>query len=184
MSKQLGTSFQRLWLKLKQALFRKNRVVIFGLSVALGLLLLRSAGIMQPLEWAALDSFFRFLPSEARDDRIVIVAIDEPSLEQVGQWPLPDAAIASLLQKLHTYQPSAIGLDLYRDLSVPPGNSELIAAYASIPNLIGIQQLKDRSSSGVLPPPTLSQHNRVGFNNVVVDPDGKVRRGLLYWATP
>ena len=184
MSKQLGTSFQRLWLKLKQPLFRKNRVVIIGLSVAICLLLLRSVGIMQPLEWAALDSFFSFLPSEARDDQIAIVAIDEPSLEQVGQWPLPDAAIASLLQKLHTYQPRAIGLDLYRDLSVPPGNSELIAAYASIPNLIGIQQLKDRSSSGVLPPPTLSQHNRVGFNNVVVDADGKVRRGLLYWATP
>ena len=184
MSKQLGTNFQRLWLKIKQALFRKNWVVIIGLSVAICLLLLRSLGIMQPLEWAALDSFFSFLPSEARDDQIAIVAIDEPSLEQVGQWPLPDAAIASLLQKLHTYQPRAIGLDLYRDLSVPPGNSELIAAYASIPNLIGIQQLKDRSSSGVLPPPTLSQHNRVGFNNVVVDPDGKVRRGLLYWATP
>lgn len=177
-------NFQRLWLKLKQALSLKNRIGIIALSVTICLLLLRSVGIMQPLEWAALDQFFRLLPTEARDDRIVIVAIDEPSLKQVGQWPLPDTVIIQLLQKLQTYQPRAIGLDIYRDLPVPPGNQELLAAYTSIPNLIGIEQLQDRSSSGVLPPPSLSQLNRVGFNNVVQDADGKIRRGMLYWAAP
>jgi diguanylate cyclase (GGDEF)-like protein/PAS domain S-box-containing protein len=113
---------------------------------------------------------------------VVIIAIDEASLWQVGKWPLPDAIMAQLLEKLHTYQPRAIGLNIYRDLPVPPGNRELSEAF-DIPNLIGIERLKDQSSSGVLPPPKLSELNRVGFNNVVLDADGKVRRGMLYWTT-
>ncbi len=88
------------------------------------------------------------------------------------------------MQKLHTFKPRAIGLDIYRDLPVLPGQEELIKAYEAIPNLIGIEQLTEQGGSDVLPPPILSQLNRVGFNNVVLDADGKVRRGLLYWTTP
>ncbi len=183
MNGQLGTSIQRLWLRLSQLLSRKNWAVIIAGGVAVCLLLLRSVGVMQPLEWAALDSFFRLLPTEPTDERVVIVAIDEASLWKVGKWPLPDTALAQLLQKLYSSQPGAIGLDIYRDLPVPPGNRELSEAIESIPNLIGIEQLADQSSSGVLPPPTLSRLNRVGFNNIVLDADGKVRRGMLYWTT-
>ncbi len=182
MNGQLGTSIHRLWLRLRQPLSRQNSVGIIAASVAICLLLFRSIGVMQPLEWAALDSFFRLLPWEPRDERVVIIAIDEASLWQVGKWPLPDAIMAQLLEKLHTYQPRAIGLNIYRDLPVPPGNRELSEAF-DIPNLIGIERLKDQSSSGVLPPPKLSELNRVGFNNVVLDADGKVRRGMLYWTT-
>lgn len=177
MSKQLGTSTQKL--------SGKKWLGIIAITVAVCLLLIfRSVGVMQPLEWAALDSFFRLLPKEPTDERVVIVAINEADLWQVGKWPLPDQVMAQLLQKLHTYQPRAIGLDIYRDLPVPPGSKELILAFESIPNLIGIEQLKDQSSSGILPAPTLSRLNRVGFNNVVLDADGKVRRGMLYWTTP
>jgi len=144
-------------------------------------LLLRFSGLLQPLEWAALDRFFRLRPWEAQDTRIAIVAIDEADLQQVGQWPLPDMVVAELLQKVSIGKPRAIGLDIYRDLPVPPGQKELRQALTAIDNLVGIEQLGDRSS--VAPSPLLERLNHVGFNNVVVDADGRVRRGLLYWST-
>lgn len=183
MSKQLSKSLKRLLFAFKQSLSRKNRVWITALSVAGCILLLRSAGLLQSWELAALDQFFRLRPPEAADERIVIVTIDEVDLRKVGQWPLPDAVISELVQKLHAKKPRAIGLDIYRDLPVEPGHGELLLAYKSIPNLIGIQKLADQNSFGVLSPPVLSHLDSVGFNNVVVDADGKVRRGLLYWTT-
>lgn len=148
-------------------------------------MLLRFSGLLQPLEWAALDRFFRLRPWEAQDARIAIVAIDETDLQQVGQWPLPDRVVAELLQKVSTGKPCAIGLDIYRDLPVPPGQKELHQALTAIDNLVGIEQLGDRGDrSSVAPSPFLDRLNRIGFNNVVLDADGRVRRGLLYWSTP
>lgn len=173
--------------ELKKRLFREplthgnRRVWLTALSVAICILLLRYFGVIQSLEWAALDQFFRLRPPEPADERIIIVAIEEADLQFVGKWPLPDTVIAQLLQKLHQSQPRIIGLDLYRDLPVEPGHKKLEQAYKSMPNLIGIEKLEDQYSAAVLPPPILSQQERVGFNNVILDADGKVRRSLMYW---
>ena len=146
---------------------------------------LRLIGLLQSSELAAFDQLFHLRPPEAADPRIVIVEIREKDLKQVRQWPFPDRVMAQLLQKIDSYQPRAIGLDIYRDLSVQPGHKEFIQACQTIPNLIGIEKLPDKTSFGaslgVAPPSVLNQRQQVGFNNIVVDSDGKVRRSLLYW---
>jgi diguanylate cyclase (GGDEF)-like protein/PAS domain S-box-containing protein len=174
--------------RFKKRLFKKQythnskRLWLTALSVASCILLLRYFGIVQSLELAAFDQFFCLRPPEPVDERIVIVAIEEADLQFIGQWPLPDTVIAQSLQQIHRHQPRMIGLDLYRDLPVEPGHEHLQQAYKSIPNLIGIEKLEDQYSAAVLPPPILNQQ-RVGFNNVILDADGKVRRSLLYWTT-
>jgi diguanylate cyclase (GGDEF)-like protein/PAS domain S-box-containing protein len=145
------------------------------------ILLLRFFGLLQSIEWATLDQFFQLRPVESPEELIVIVAIDEASLRQVGSWPIPDGAIAQVLQKLNVYKPRAIGLDIYRDLKVEPGHQNLVAAYKSMPNLIGIELLSNHKNDSVSPPLELSQRQQVGFNNVLLDADGKIRRNLLYW---
>ena len=181
MSKQLGKCFVKLLFALKQALGRRNRELITATSVAVCILLLRLIGLLQSLELAALDQFFQLRPTEHTQELITIVAIDEASLRQVGQWPIPDGVIAQLLQKLKVHQPRAIGLDIYRDLPVEPGHQDLVAAYQSMPNLVGIELLSNNKNASVPPPPILSQLDQVGFNNVLLDADGKIRRSLLYW---
>ncbi|MBE9129279.1 MULTISPECIES: CHASE2 domain-containing protein [unclassified Coleofasciculus] len=166
--------------RLKQWVKQERSVPLAAAGVTGIVIILRMIGMLQSSELAALDQLFRLRPPEPPDDRIVIVEINETNLRQVGQWPLPDRVMAQLLRKVNTYQPRAIGLDIYRDLPVEPGYAEFVKAAQSIPNLVGIQRLKDDSSIGVAPPPALSQQ-QVGFNNVVVDADGKVRRSLLYW---
>jgi len=181
MSKQLGKYFVRLVFALKQSLARRNRELITAISVAVCILLFRSIGLLQSLELAALDQFFQLRPNEPQEERITIVAIDEADLHQARSWPISDKVIALLLKKLKVHQPRAIGLDIYRDLSVEPGHQDLVDAYHSMPNLIGIEFLPDKNNPSVSPPPVLSQLHQVGFNNTVVDADGKVRRSVLYW---
>lgn len=180
MNQQLGKRFVKLIFGLKQSLSRGHRELMTAASIAVCVLLLHSIGLLQSLELAALDQFFRLRPDERIEDRITIVVIDEAYLDEVGSWPIPDQKIAQLLQKLNVNKPRAIGLDIYRNLPVEPGNEELRNAYKSIPNLIGIELLTNDKNISVLPPPDLN-NDQVGFNNVLYDPDGKVRRSLLYW---
>ncbi|WP_392535677.1 CHASE2 domain-containing protein [Nostoc sp. C117] len=181
MNQQLGKRFVKLIFGLKQSLSRGHRELITAVGIAVCVLLLRSIGLLQSLELAALDQFFLLRPNDPPEDRITIVVIDEAYLGKVG-WPIPDRKIAELLQKLKVYKPRAIGLDIYRNLPVEPGNKELRTVYKSMPNLIGIKLLgNDKSKNpSVSAPPELNS-DQVGFNNVLYDPDGKVRRSLLYW---
>ncbi|BBD62274.1 hypothetical protein NIES2109_51130 [Nostoc sp. HK-01] len=181
MSKQLGKLFVRLIFKLnlKQSLDRKYRELVVACSVAVCIVLMRSVGMFQSLELAGLDHFFRLRPNEQLEERITIVAIDEDSLRRVGSWPIPDGVIAQLLKKLQVHQPRAIGLDIYRDLAVNPGHQELVDIYSSMPNLIGIQLLTEKTNTRVLAPIKMNPQ-QVGFNNLLYDIDGKVRRNLLY----
>ncbi|MDJ0734816.1 MAG: CHASE2 domain-containing protein [Nostocaceae cyanobacterium] len=186
MSKQSIRPSLHLIFRFKKLIFKKlfesrNRELITASSIALCILILRFFGLLQPLEWAVLDQFFRLRPDEPLKERIVIVEIDEPSLRELRSWPISDAVLAQLLQKLKLYQPRAIGLDIYRNLPVEPGYQKLVDTYKSLPNLIGIELLAHKSSIRVEPPPVLSQQNQVGFNNVLHDADGKIRRSLLYW---
>lgn len=108
--------------------------------------------------------------------RIVIVTIDETDITRIRQWPIPDAVLARAIKNIKDKNPRTIGLDLYRDLPVEPGHQELVKTFETTPNLIGIEKVV---GSRIAPPPMLNQLEQVGFVDVVLDADGKVRRGLL-----
>ncbi|MEG5017461.1 MULTISPECIES: CHASE2 domain-containing protein [unclassified Microcoleus] len=164
---------------IKKWVDRERRVLITASAVASTVILMRWFGCFQVWEWAAFDQFVRWRPAEPIDSRIVIVEIKEADLQKYG-YPISDAALAQLLQKLHAGKPRAIGLDIYRDLPTQPGNAELLKTFKTIPNLIGIELMPDETRLGVRPPPVLDKLDRIGFNNVVIDADSKVRRTLLY----
>jgi diguanylate cyclase (GGDEF)-like protein/PAS domain S-box-containing protein len=171
----------RLKVKLKQWFRGDRRVWLIATGMAGCVVLLRMFGLLQPAELAALDQLSRLRLEEAIDSRIVIVGIDEQDLQHIQEWPLTDQKMAELLQKLASYQPKAIGLDIYRDFPVGAGQAELKHVFETTPNLIGIEKIEDEVSFAVAPPAALSERNQVGFNNVVVDTDGRIRRSLLYW---
>lgn len=57
------------------------------------------------------DSLIRFSPAK-EDAHVVIVAIDAPSLAQIGAWPWPRAIHADLIRTLSSARPAAIGYDV------------------------------------------------------------------------
>ncbi len=158
----------------KQRLAKKELAKIaFGVTGFI--LLLRFTGILQTWEWNLLDRFFRWRVSNDRESRIVVVTIDEEDINTVGRWPIPDRTLATAIKNLQARQPSAIALDIYRDLPVPPGNQDLLEIFNSTPNLYVVEKV---IGDPIPPPPTVSQQ-KVGFADQILDSDGKVRRALL-----
>jgi CHASE2 domain-containing sensor protein len=152
-------------------------VVLPGLSVIAIVTLIRMFGGLQFLEWAAFDAGLKLRPIESSDDRIIIVGITEADIQQIGQYPISDQIIADLLNKLQSFQPRVIGLDIYRDLPTGQGRSALIQAFQKHSNIIAVERaLPDRH--GVIPPP-LAPPEQVGFADVILDLDGRLRRSLL-----
>jgi CHASE2 domain-containing sensor protein/two-component sensor histidine kinase len=139
----------------------------------------RMMGSLQVLEWMTFDHLLRSRPVEAADAQIVIVGIDENDIKTVGKYPIPDPTLAKLLQTLQNYQPRAIGLDIFRDLTMGSSRTELAEVLSRSPNLIGIESsLSSNPALTVKPPPELPP-DRIGLANVVIDADGKLRRSLL-----
>ncbi|MEC4894347.1 MAG: adenylate/guanylate cyclase domain-containing protein [Oscillatoria sp. PMC 1051.18] len=164
--------------KIYKFLCRIPAVAVGSLAVTGLLLGVRQFGWLQPLELAAYDRLMRSQSSLPPDSRLLVVAITEADLREQGQWPLSDRTLAQLLAELQKYQPKVIGLDLYRDIPQPPGNEALLKQLQE-ENVVAIEKLIDPSGESVPPPPTVPLE-RVGFNDILIDPDGVVRRNLLY----
>ncbi|HIK30916.1 MAG TPA: CHASE2 domain-containing protein [Oscillatoriales cyanobacterium M4454_W2019_049] len=143
--------------------------------------LLQFAGLFQVPEWAVYDRLLSLRAIEPIDDRLTIVTIDETDIETVGQWPLSDDTLVRLIRILQGYDPAAIGLDLYRNLPVAPGNAQWQALLASTPNLICVEKgIGER----VPPPKSLQETDRVALTDLLVDADGTIRRALLSHPLP
>ena len=150
-------------------------------AVACCTIALELTGLLQLLEWAALDRLFVLRPLESVDNRLLVVTVEESDIENIGQWPLSDATIAEAIEALSRYNPASIGLLIYRDLPVQPGHRALVETMKSTPNLVGAEKAIGET---IDPPPTLNELDRVGIVDFVLDGDGKVRRALMSHADP
>jgi adenylate cyclase len=155
--------------------------IVTSLFIGLGILGLRSMGALEPLELGAYDWYLRLQPkTSVASSRVVLIGITEADISRYRPWPLSDAILAQALAQLMQYQPRGIGLDLYRDIPMPPGSDALNAVltqHASIivPTKLGTGQRHD------IPPPSVLQNTvQVGFNDILIDAGGIVRRGLLF----
>jgi len=134
---------------------------------------------LEPLELGAYDQMVRSRPPEKTDPRLLVVGVTEEDIQNLGTWPISDAKMTQLLQKLEQHKPRVIGLDIYRDIPVPPGHSELIKQLQKSDRLVAICKLGDTNSKGVSALKILSRE-QIGFSDLVIDRDGVVRRALLF----
>ncbi|MBD2451596.1 CHASE2 domain-containing protein [Nostoc sp. FACHB-152] len=152
-----------------------------GIIVLVVVILIRIAGGMQSWEWMLFDTMLRLRPLEKIDERVVIVGIDEQDIEWLGQYPVPDEKIAQLLTKLETYQPLAIGLDIFKNVPVEPGGEQLTRVFQTNTNIIGIEKILP---PGETFPPRSLPPQQIGFVDLPNDGDSKNRRYLLYTPNP
>lgn len=165
-----------MWGKVKAVIQRNRNILIITPSVALTFVVGQSLGLFNVLEWRIRDEWVQLRSRNRIVDEIVVVAIDERDIQSVGKWPVPDWALAELLQTVRSQQPRAIGLDLYRDLPEGKGYEQLAEVFRTTPNLIGVEKI---TGERVNPPPELEQANQVGLADLVLDGDRQVRRALL-----
>ena len=113
-------------------------VLIVGGLVFAALIGLRAAGALEGLELAAYDWHIRLRPGTTpKPPPVVLVTITERDIERLGTWPVPDEVLAKALDTLARSGARVIGLDIYRDVPVPPGREALDAVFARNAQIIG-----------------------------------------------
>jgi CHASE2 domain-containing sensor protein len=169
------------------------KVLLASVAVTSMVMGMRSLGLLQSWELKAFDQLMQLRPAEKPDPRLLIVKITAEDIKKLGgEYPLHDRTVLRLLRKLEENQPRVIGLDFYRDRPEGEGHADLVkyfqkseaqgASWAS--RIIPVCVVPSaKIPDGVAPPPGVSE-DQLGFGDVVIDPDGIVRRHLLAMKPP
>ncbi|MGD8783520.1 MAG: serine/threonine-protein kinase [Thioalkalispiraceae bacterium] len=80
-----------------------------GLVVTLLFLLLAVSDNLRSLDLMAYDWGVRFASSRPANPNVVIVAIDDRAVQQLGSWPWPRDIMASVTDKISSAEPAVIG---------------------------------------------------------------------------
>ena len=155
-------------------------LLLVGLSVAGLVIGVRALGGLQAVELRAGDLLTR-LTATSPGDRppVLVIAATEADVRTRG-WPLPDGVLADALARLRALSPAVVGVDVYRDRPVAPGGERLSALLADWPAVVWVTKFGGPGSAAVAPPAALAETDRHGFADVIVDPDGVVRRIPLF----
>ncbi len=164
-----------------------------------GVIVVRGVGWFQSAELAAFDAFALRCPvpaqgqdspslnlteANAEATPVVIVGITEADIQALGGIPISDQALTQAVEKLNAAGAAVIGLNLFRDLPVEPGHDAWVSILRNSQQdsqtpIIGSEvTLNANDGINVMPPPELAR-DRVGFTDVVMDHDGRLRRSLL-----
>ncbi|AOY79343.1 CHASE2 domain-containing protein [Moorena producens JHB] len=176
------------WEDLTKPVYLKHKpklstVLLVSLIVTIAVITMRSLGLLQESELHAFDHLIGLRPPEKRDERVLVIAVDEPDIQyqkKMGWSPkgsLSDTALAQLLRKLNPYQPRVIGLDIYHDFEFEP---DLATQVKQNPRFIGVCKMKSIVDQTVdIPSPPGMPSQQIGFSDFPSDPDHIIRRQLL-----
>lgn len=156
--------------------------MLISIAVSIAVIGVRQVRGLQFLELVMYDYYLRFHPRiKTPEPRILIVTLSDTDIRNHG-WPLSDAKLAETLDIILGHNPRVIGIDIYRDIPVPrPGNERLKAIFSDNQKIVTVTKVGDEKSPGVPPPYMVSDDSfLVGANDIPVDIEGIVRRGLLF----
>jgi adenylate cyclase len=144
-------------------------------AAALLLVAVDVTGISEALDLKLYDLITTLRPApSARRLPIAIIGISEADIGRYG-WPIDDSLICRAIDRLLEGGAVAVGLDLYRDRGVGQEQACLRDLFRRDPRLVSIHNVAENIRAVPGTPP-----GRQGFNDLVVDADGVVRRDLVH----
>jgi CHASE2 domain-containing sensor protein/predicted Ser/Thr protein kinase len=132
---------------------------------------------LQQHELDAYDQANRLRPIEKPDPRILVVGITEEDLGKY-MFPVPDPVINQALQKLIDGKAAVIGLDLIKYLA----KDDLLKTLQGDNQVLAICSNGGKSEETINSPPGMDTEEtagKVGFADLLIDPDDVVRRSSL-----
>jgi len=143
---------------------------------------------LERLDMVAYDRYMQLNSREARDD-ILIVAIDDYSLSELGKWPWPRQRHAELLKHINAATPAAIGMDILLTEAEYPqaGNQingdQLLADAIAQSNKVVLPLVSQNGGKGLVaarPIPLLANAARqISHIHIELDKDGVARSVFL-----
>jgi adenylate cyclase len=137
----------------------------------------------QTFEQRTLDFRFRTRPATPIAPELLVVAIDDQSLEVAGRWPWPRDYHALLLEALAAHPPAAVGFDilfLEPDADNPDADRALAEQAARLGCVVFAAVTKTGNENHLLRPMPVLDNAPWGLINAERDPDGVLRR-LPLW---
>ncbi len=139
----------------------------------------------EPLDRLVYDTVIANVPAPLHED-VVIVALDDASLDRYGRWPWPRELQAQLFEALAEFEPRMIAVDIvYATRTTPPADQSLAAAlgglrYVALPIIIDALAQAQQPIE-ILPfPDLLTQAPRLGHVQIERDADTLVRGANLF----
>jgi len=125
--------------------------VFFGVLLTLFVLFSYVSGsaALESLELKFYDIRAKFLQDAGKPPtEVAIVAIDDDSLTQLGRWPWPRSRIAAMLDKLNSYGPKVIGLNiLFAEADQNPGIAALDKVAGEYKQLIEAKTVTEKAEA-------------------------------------
>ncbi|MBF0519722.1 MAG: adenylate/guanylate cyclase domain-containing protein [Nitrospirae bacterium] len=163
--------------------FIKSKHFVSFVLIAIASLLVilaRERGFTDRIELLIYDRYLRHISDTKPNNRIVLIEATEADIQKLQMWPMDDEIMAHMFKNILKQEPCIIGLDIYRDIPIPPGGNELLQVFQEHNNIIAIKKLGDAVTTPIAAPYVLKDPERAGFNDMPVDNDGIVRRGLIF----
>jgi adenylate cyclase len=170
-----------------RARFRRSVLAVIAVLSSLAVLALSATPQWRLLELRAFDYLSTFAPPPRPADSPIVVAIDEPSMAELGrQWPWPRDIHARLVTALRAAGARAIGLDIiFAEPSSEAADAALAEALGPDVVLAGDETLIETAQASQLirvePLPRFTAAGaRTGIAAIALDPDGVLRRVPRY----
>jgi adenylate cyclase len=178
--KAWGQSLQKMRKSLQRLLIKDN-LLFSGLLSGLFAIGLWQVGAWTPLELAGFNLLFRTrdrLTPGRWDERIAVIAIDDATLTQYGQFPLSRDRYTQLLETLEATPPATIGFDI---LFIEPSSHDTTLAEAmAINGQVVLAIAPSLQQQTLRPVPILDRVTTKGHIVSNADLDGVTRQLSLY----
>jgi signal transduction histidine kinase len=134
--------------------------------------------VFTSLEEIAYRTLFRVRGERPWDDRLVLIAIDDESIRQIGRFPWPREQYATLLQELNQANPALVVVSV---LWSEPSSDDAMLADAMLENGgVVLPQAWDARGEPLLPVPIL-QNAAIALGHILEQQDSD---GMVRWILP
>ncbi|MCX6701951.1 MAG: adenylate/guanylate cyclase domain-containing protein [Candidatus Zambryskibacteria bacterium] len=166
-------------------MLKKSIYPILAIIVGIILSLSYLFGVFTGLEYFLEDQLFQ---SKTINSNLVILSIDNDSIQKIGQWPWPREVFAKLLENLNAAPPKALAIDVIfaepsRISTYDDTRLGYVLEHIKYPVILATEASlyinnKKPEIEKLLSPLTIFQtkNTTLGLVNVIADSDGVVRR--------
>lgn len=137
-------------------------------------------GVFQNLELSAYDRMLSLQSVAPYNPPVTLITITDDDLTRLQRSAVPDGTLFDILTKLIVHHPRAIGVDLYRDIPLPPDTNKLEDLLKGHSEIIVVRKYGDAASGGISSPAYLLNPDQAGCTDMTLDGDNRVRRALIY----